>query len=156
MKTQIALIRNWKLQLGSIAAASVIAATTATVAEASNCVDQVNRIADAHNLTIALPEAGAPVEPGDLAHSQGVIAPPETGDPAVIEPPETPGSRMPTTPDLSGNAETDTGAGVLSSADRLLLEGILISARAEAESGDIERCFERLRKARSLIAERTG
>ena len=156
MKTRIALFRNEALSPAMVAVAGALWFTTASGAQASNCIDQVNRLANEHRLSIALPDAGAPVEPDDLAQSNGVIAPPDTGDTVVIEPPETPGSRMPTTPDLTGDDNAETGAGVLSSADRLLLEGILISARAEAENGDIERCFERLRKAQSLIAERTG
>ncbi len=137
-------------------AISVIAiCLTPASASAANCIDQVRMIADDFKLVIDPPDAGSVITPEDLAQSGGVIEPPAVGDPAVREPPA-PNSNMPTTPELPPTGQADVGPLDLSPGDRLLLEGILTAARAEARRGDVDGCFRRLQKAQQLIRNRSG
>lgn len=135
---------------------SVFAMSLTTIpASAASCIDQVRDIAHDFKLDIDPPDAGSVITPEDLAQSGGVIEPPSVGDPALIEPP-TPNSAMPTTPKLPPTGQAGVGPLNLSPGDRLLLEGILTSARAEARRGDVDGCFRRLQKAQELIRDRGG
>ncbi len=77
---------------------------SANNASASNCIDEVQRIAHDYALAINPPDAGTVITPEELARSGGVIEPPAVGDPAVTEPPM-PGSAMPTTPELPSSGQ---------------------------------------------------
>lgn len=123
-------------------------------ASAANCIDQVRILADGLKLVIDPPDAGSVITPEDLAQSGGVIEPPAVGDPAVREPPA-PNSGMPTTPEVPPTGQAGAGPLNFSPGDRLLLEGILTSARAEAGRGDVDGCFRRLQKAQQLIRNRS-
>ena len=83
-----------------------------------------------------------------LAKSGGVIEPPAMSDKSVIAPGNMQAYRMPTAPDVTPN---DNAAQKNSkSADRTALQAALVAARAQAERGNEEGCFEALAKAKSL------
>ena len=143
-------------RMGQTLAISVMATClTATITSAANCMDQVRIIAHDFNLDIDPPDAGTVITPEDMAQSGGVIEPPSVGDQAVREPP-VPNSAMPTTPELPPIGQAGVGPLNLNPGDRLLLEGILTSARAEAGRGDVDGCFRRLQIAQQLIRNRSG
>ena len=144
-----------------------IAGTTALIlpfsAAHAQCVKQVDEMADALGMSTTLPEpsdlASAPDEaPGEdavseLAESQGVIAPPETGDDMpILEPGAGQDSDMPTAPDIEatpppeGDPEADLAAATTQ------VEALLTAARGAANAGDEEACLERLQEAAALAA----
>jgi hypothetical protein len=96
-------------------------------AAASSCLEEVQRLAQAHDLSTDPPA--------------GVIEPPRTPDGSVITPPRNVDPGMTTMP---------RGA-----ADRTTLQSILTAARAQAERGAESHCREQLDKAHRLI-ERSG
>lgn len=145
------------LSIGVISLAFAVAP-----ARADSCIEQVEDLAGQYGLSTDLPDAAtqdtpdAPVS-DDLAQSGGLIKPPADPDsPEVIDPPQNTQPATPTLPDATPGPQTEGGAAGLSSADLVLLESILVGARAEAERGDEVDCFNRLSRARDFIAGRNA
>jgi hypothetical protein len=129
----------------------ILAATLALwpgLAAAEGCLDQVQDLARAHNVSTDPPTASPDQSPSvtsrELGRSGGVIEPPATSDRAVIAPPATVDSRMPTMP-----AVTDKPGGP--TPQRTALQALLVAARAEAERGQEANCVDTLKKARELL-----
>jgi len=127
---------------------------------AAGCLDEVKRLAAAHDLATdpptVDPESKRPeskVKPEELGRSGGVIEPPATNDRSVIRPPDTP-SQMPTMPNIATPApmKKDRGTDGLSAPKTTSLQGLLVAARADAEEGRETDCRAKLDKARQLIA----
>lgn len=75
------------------------------VAAAEGCLDQVQALAKAQNISTDPPTASPDKAPGvtsrELGRSGGVIEPPATSDRSVVTPPPSADSRMPTLPDVT-------------------------------------------------------
>jgi hypothetical protein len=151
------------------AALALAAMSFAGQALAASCGSEIQALEQRHNLSAALPKADAPagapqtpataesrgIAPDDkIAQSGGVLAPPEGGRTAVIEPPSTGPGSTPTAPSVpphtaegpSGSAATD-----LSAAKRTQVQAHLNAAREADSRGDEKACFERLGEARKAI-----
>jgi hypothetical protein len=142
------------------------AASFAGPALAASCGNEIQALEQQHNLTAALPKPGAPasgaetpataesrgIAPDDkLAQSGGVLAPPEGGRTAVIEPPSTgPGSTptAPSVPPHTAEGPSGSAATELSAAKRTQVQAHLNAAREADSRGDEKTCFERLGEAR--------
>lgn len=137
-----------------------ICMASAVPAWATGCLDEVERLAKAHDIATNPPTVDpdskrpeSKVTPEELGRSGGVIEPPVTNDRSVIRPPDTP-SNMPTMPNLATPApmKQDRGKDGLTAPDTTSLQGLLVAARADAEEGREAGCREKLDKARGLIA----
>ncbi|MEX2615225.1 MAG: hypothetical protein WD767_03925 [Alphaproteobacteria bacterium] len=134
------------------------AGIAAAPASAETCLEQAHEIADIYGLSIDPPDIGRENVPGTEAPDEappqgGVFEPAPTGDQGVMEPPDDRRYGMPTTPDVNGGAkpaENQDLAG-LNPSDRILLESILIAARAEAKRGNEIDCYNQLEKAGKVI-----
>lgn len=119
-------------------------------AAAEGCLDQVQELARAQNISTDPPTASPDKAPGpgvtsrELGRSGGVIEPPATSDRSVIVPPATADSRMPTLPDVTEKPGTPPP-------QRAALQALLVAARAEAERGQEANCVDTLKKARELL-----
>lgn len=147
-----------------------------TAVPAATCEEALEELADAYGLSIAVPQHQVPG--GDtnaspavpdaagtgpslserLAETGGVLQPPPTGDPAVIEPPPV-ASDMPTAPKIEPD-EPETSeeplalapAGPeLDAATRTQVESLLYAGMAAAAEGREEQCLERLQEAQSIL-----
>lgn len=147
-------VNAWRILPGVVLSLALLPGTV-TETSAANCIDQVRKIAVDYNLTIDPPNASTVITPGELAESGGVIEPPRVGDHAVVDP-NMPNSGMPTVPDIARTDQTGSGRQTLSGQDRLVLQGILNSARSEARRGDTAGCFDRLGKAQQFLRKRSG
>jgi hypothetical protein len=132
--------------------------TVADGADAAGCLDEVNRLAARYNLSSDPPDASpdkplAPVRPGDMARSGGVIEPAPTPDKSVITPPRDAHDPMPTVPDVKGTPkkQEEAAAGKLDASEMTTLQSLLVAARAQAKRGVEAECMDRLREARELI-----
>ncbi|MFN4018446.1 MAG: hypothetical protein ACK4JB_24130 [Reyranella sp.] len=118
------------------------------LAAAEGCLDQVQDLARAHNVSTDPPTASPDQSPSvtsrELSRSGGVIEPPATSDRSVISPPATVDSRMPTMPDVTDKPGTPPP-------QRAALQALLVAARAEAERGQEANCVDTLKKARELL-----
>ncbi|MGE0575719.1 MAG: hypothetical protein AB7F22_09545 [Reyranella sp.] len=136
----------WRV-LGFAAICLAVLAIGADGAAAENCLEQVKRIAEAHDIATDPPKA-APgkgnkdVTPRELSDSGGVVEPPIIHDRSVISPPDQ-RSPMPTMPDV---APDKTQA-----ANRTALQAILVAARSEAERNNEEGCREGLARAAKVL-----
>lgn len=135
-----------------------IMVSTPSGVQAGSCLDQVRAHASEYNLSINPPDAPSDTVPGtldlnDLGKSGGVIEPPPTGDPAVIEPPDNFKHSMPTLPVTppTPKARGDGDAPRMNAADLVLLESVLVAARSEALRGQEKDCFDRLHAAQKLV-----
>lgn len=130
--------------------------STAAPATAATCLDRLEQIAAAYSIDTDPPDLARNAPPAtsssDLARSGGVIEPPPTGDQAVIAPPET-GSAMATVPDLGPQNGESSPAPLngLTAADTVILDSLLVAARADAERGDEDGCLERLGEAEDVL-----
>lgn len=150
--------RRWRVQASRVLLASLAMAVIADAASAAGCLDEVDSLAARYNLSSNPPDAspgkgGAPVRPGDLARSGGVIEPAPTPDRAIITPPRTARDPMPTVPEVKDAPKPpeQAGTGKLSAADMTTLQSLLVAARAQAKNGAEAECRDRLREARELI-----
>jgi hypothetical protein len=151
--------RRWGYHASTILLAPILMAATTDAASAAGCLDEVRNLAQRYHVSSDPPtvpaDKAAPktVQPGDLARSGGVIAPPPSPDNAVITPPRSAHDAMPTVPDVKDappkSAPAD--AGKLGAAETTALQAILVAARAQAERGAEAECRDRLREARELI-----
>jgi hypothetical protein len=151
------------------AALVLAAASFAAPALAASCGSEIQTLEQQYKLSAALPKADAPaggaetpataesrgIAPDDkMAQSGGVLAPPEGGRTAVIEPPSTGPGSTPTAPSVPPHtAEGPSGAPAteLSAAKRTQLQSHLNAAREADGRGDEKACFERLGEARKAI-----
>ncbi len=155
--------------LAMVAGGAILAGATAVAA--ADCTEAVDRFAQDAGLTAAMPErpgehsagpttapatseARGGIAPTDrLAESGGVIRPPDTGAPAAITPPPTPDS-MPTAPQIRPGTPGGGAAARSSEVDaatQAQAEAMLFAAKAAAEEGKEEQCFERLQQAKKLV-----
>lgn len=140
---------------------------SSTAASAETCVEAVDRFAAAHDLSAtppqAVPEHGgsgptadrpATLESrgvtGALGESGGVIRPPDTDTGMAVRPPAEKQSRMPTAPDVQGEQSPGAGQSGADAVRRERVESMLTAARAAAERGDSEQCYQRLREAQDI------
>lgn len=141
-----------------------------TAAAAVTCEETVARFAQENGLTAAMPErppehaAGPVTVPATvesrgvigtdrLADSGGVIKPPDTGAANIITPPPTP-DPMPTAPKMEPAPPSASGARKapeIGAATRAQVEAMLFAAKAAAQEGKQEQCFERLQQAEKLL-----
>lgn len=145
----------------------VIAAAAAllpSAAAAQDCIDQVEKFAAKRGVSTDLPRAGteekAPAESsnqtlsGKLSESGGVLEPPETESKTpTLEPPPGRSAPMPTAPEIEPEPGNDGGSLAEQSAENAQIESLLIAARQAAQSGDKQRCFERLQKAMAIAED---
>lgn len=144
---------------GAMALALIV--LSAAPVRAGSCLDQVNELAAAHELTVDPPNVTRR-EPGegprDLGKSGGVIEPPKIDDPAVIKPPPGVQYGMPTMPDVKPNAPSATPPNGtkqgLNAQDIAILESILVAARDEAQRGEEAGCFRKLQMAQEFLKDR--
>jgi hypothetical protein len=149
-------------------AAFVLAmASFAAPAVAASCGGEIQALEERYNLSAALPRADAPsgaaetpattesrgIAPDDrMKQSGGVLAPPEGGRTAVIEPPPTGPGSTPTAPAVPPHtAEGPSGSTgtALNAAKRSQVQAHLNAAREAEGRGDEKTCFERLGEARA-------
>lgn len=137
-----------------------ICMAAAVPAWADGCLDEVKRLAEAHDVATDPPTVDpdskrpeSKVRPEELGRSGGVIEPPAVSDRSVIRPPDTP-SNMPTMPNIATPApmKQDRGTDGLSAPKTTSLQALLVAARADAEAGREEDCRQKVDKARELIA----
>lgn len=117
-------------------------------AAAESCLEQVLRLAEAHDISTDPPtvprQGNKDITTRDLAESGGVVEPPATRDRSVIAPPaDQQRAPMPTLPDV---APDKTQA-----ANRTTLQAILVAARAEAERNNEAGCREGLARAAKIM-----
>lgn len=129
-------------------------------AGAAACLDAVERLAADYRLSIDPTDAPPPSGPDlpgleRLGPADGIIEPPATGDPAVIEPPEGLRYGMETLPDVPPDRPAPARPESLSPPDSVILQSILVAARAEAMRGSEQDCLEQLRRAGEFIEEHT-
>jgi hypothetical protein len=153
----------WKPALLSAALALGCSAS----ALAASCGSEIELFERQYNLTAALSQgasrsgsAEAPatsesrgVSPEDkLGTSGGVIAPPEGGRTAVIEPPKTGPGSTPAPPAVPPHTATgpSQGSAEISAAKRAQMQAHLNAAREADARGDEKQCFERLGAARAI------
>ncbi|NUB29525.1 hypothetical protein [Azospirillum brasilense] len=108
----------------------------------------------------ALPSGSSGTTPDQLARSGGVVAPPASGDQAVIEPPRT-GAPMPTAPAVRPDAAPNSGSSMESgsmgqAARNAQIESLVTAARSAAKDGNEQLCMESLDKARGLTRAAPG
>ena len=150
-------VKKTRNALGRLALLGLLAlASTSTSAWASSCLDQVESLADAYNLTIDPPDVATrgssdPIDSQDLAQSGGVIEPPATSDGSVIEPPDDLQYGMETVPTPEPGPLAPIEPDALSASDRMIAESVLMSARVDAERGEELDCFNKLQKAKGLL-----
>ncbi|KAA0676769.1 hypothetical protein DS843_25845 [Roseomonas genomospecies 6] len=148
-----------------------------------SCAALVDRFAADHNLSASPPPVAAPpgssgstaadgalpsgrsgqgsgATPDQLARSGGVVAPPASGDQAVIEPPRT-GAPMPTAPAVRPDAAPNSGSSMESgsmgqAARNAQIESLVTAARSAAKDGNEQLCMESLDKARNLTRAAPG
>jgi hypothetical protein len=120
---------------------------------AATCLASLQSIERQYNLAANPPRV--PLNNGQaslsdqLAQSKGVLTPPATNDPAVIQPPNV-DTTLPTTPPPDpGKAPVEGG---LSAADRDFLEGVIIAGRSAAERDDGVGCASQVQTAQQFIA----
>jgi hypothetical protein len=149
-------------------AALVAAALTSAgivPALAASCAAEIELLETRYKLTATLPqgetragsaEAPATAEsrgaaPGDkMTSSGGVLAPPEGGRTAVIDPPRSGATPSPSTvPPHAAEGPSQTTA-ELSAAKRTQMQAHLNAAREADARGDEKQCFERLGAAREI------
>lgn len=108
----------------------------------------------------ALPNGSSGTTPDQLARSGGVVAPPASGDQAVIEPPRT-GAPMPTAPAVRPDAAPNSGSSMESgsmgqAARNAQIESLVTAARSAAKDGNEQLCMDSLDKARGLTRAAPG
>ncbi|MGQ9369097.1 hypothetical protein [Azospirillum sp. ST 5-10] len=164
--------------------AALSAAALPAGAAAQTCTDMVERFAAANGLSTepppkAPPSSVAGLPPGtaggsgtppvadgsgvtseELADSGGVIAPPDVGAPAVIEPPPGTLNDMPTAPAIRpdpGMAAAPPSTDTFGRAARQAqMEAMVTGALAAADEGDEARCLDTLAKAEQLAEGGAG
>lgn len=145
-----------------VALALAFGGALASPAAAQSCTGLIDRFAAEHGLSEAPPAArtGDPTtEPRSrnmtdkLARSNGVIAPPETGNTPVV-PPASPGDRMPTTPKLDGSRQRDEADALpRQSQSNAEASSLLDAARDAARRGDEQGCLAKLQQAQQQLSE---
>lgn len=155
-----------------MAVAGTIAVFAHPAAASTQCLQQVDEMATALDMTTTLPEP-SDLAPSDLAQSDGaeapdvgavsalaesggVIAPPDggmAGDMPVIEPSAGQPDDMATAPDIEpeGSSGTDMSA-LEEAAARTQIEALLTAARQAAEAAQEDVCLARLQEATALAA----
>ncbi|WP_144243439.1 hypothetical protein [Azospirillum argentinense] len=108
----------------------------------------------------SLPSGSSGTTPDQLARSGGVVAPPASGDRAVIEPPRT-GAPMPTAPAVRPDAAPNSGSSMESgsmgqAARNAQIESLVTAARSAAKDGNEQLCMDSLDKARGLTRAAPG
>lgn len=146
---------------------ALLACGIAAPAVAASCSAEIALFERQYNLAGALPRADSPAGAAEapattgsrgvsstdkLAPSGGVLAPPEGGRTAVIEPPKTGPSSTPTPPAVPPHAAEgpSKGSAELSAAKRTQMQTHLSAAREADARGDEKACFERLGAARAI------
>lgn len=126
----------------------------------AQCLKQVEDMAAALGVSTALPEPSDLAEASsdeaavdELAESDGVIAPPATGeDMPVLEPSAGGASEMETAPDIGAQPPAD-GVDLQDAAAAVTqVEALLTAARQAADAADEETCLTRLQEAAALAA----
>jgi hypothetical protein len=143
-----------------IAAAAMLAPQ---MAFAQDCLDQVEAFAAKIGANTGLPPAGrGPNAPegtpkpdsSDLAESGGVIAPPKTGsDMPTFEPQPAPSTPMPTAPQIEPGMKGGASELGAQAAENAQIQSLLTAARQAANTGDNQRCLDRLQEATALAAD---
>ncbi|HYD98657.1 MAG TPA: hypothetical protein VEH84_04690 [Alphaproteobacteria bacterium] len=153
--------------LAILAPAVILAASPAL---AQSCAERLDRFAAAATGGGAAPTTGDMAQEraaeGDasdlLAQSDGVIAPPATGDMPVIDPGTTGGSGatgdgMPTAPAIPPQtAEGGPQAGDNGAAQQAQMESLVAAARDAQRRGDEAECTARLDEAEALASGAQG
>ncbi len=165
---------------GFLLAAGLMLCGTGPALAQGSCAALVDRFAADHNLSASPPPAAATpggsgstaadgalpsgssgnASPDQLARSGGVVAPPASGDQAVIEPPRT-AAPMPTAPAVRPDAAPNSGSSMESgsmvqAARNAQIESLVTAARSAAKDGNEQLCMESLDKARSLTRAAPG
>ncbi len=151
----------WKTAL----VAAAFASTCVVPALAASCAAEIELLETRYHLTAALPQgdarAGSAETPATsesrgtsasdkLAPSGGVLAPPEGGRTAVIEPPGSGATPAPpAVPPHAAQGPSQSSA-ELSVAKRTQMQAHLNAAREADARGDEKQCFERLGAAREI------
>lgn len=151
----------WKTAL----VAAVFASTCVVPALATSCAAEIEELETRYRLTAALPKGEAPAGAAEtpatsesrgtsasdkLAPSGGVLAPPEGGRTAVIEPPKAGATPTPSAVPPHAAQGPSPGSAGLNAAKRTQMQAHLNAAREAAARGDEKQCFERLGAAREI------
>ncbi len=165
---------------GVLLAAGLLLCGAGPALAQGSCAALVDRFAADNNLSATPPPVAAPpggsgssavdgalpggrsgsATPDQLARSGGVVAPPASGDQAVIEPPRT-GAPMPTAPAVRPDAAPNSGSSMESgsmgqAARNAQIESLVTAARSAAKDGNEQLCMESLDKARNLARAAPG
>ncbi|CAO3413212.1 hypothetical protein [Azospirillum argentinense] len=168
---------------GLLLAAGLVLCGAAPALAQGSCAALVDRFAAENNLSASPPPVATPpgssgstagdgalpdgglggssgTTPDQLARSGGVVAPPASGDQAVIEPPRT-GAPMPTAPAVRPDATPNSGSSMESgsmgqAARNAQIESLVTAARSAAKDGNEQLCMESLDKARGLTRAAPG
>lgn len=138
----------WRVAGITATCLAILAIGSTAGAAAQSCLEQVLRVAKAHDIATdppTIPKQGNnDITTRDLAESGGVVEPPATRDKSVISPPATEQrSTMPTMPDVTPDKTQ--------AANRTTLQAILVAARAEAERSNEAGCREGLGRAARIL-----
>jgi len=135
----------WRVA-GFIATCFAVLAIGTDGAAAESCLEQVLRVAKAHDISTDPPtvteKGNDTVTPRELADSGGIVEPPAVHDRSVITPPDQ-RSAMPTLPDVTPDKTQ--------AANRTALQAILVAARAEAERDNEAGCRDGLARAAKVL-----
>ncbi|WP_143271833.1 hypothetical protein [Azospirillum brasilense] len=168
---------------GLLLAAGLVLCGAGPALAQGSCAALVDRFAAENNLSASPPPVATPpgssgstagdgalpdgslggssgTTPDQLARSGGVVAPPASGDRAVIEPPRT-GAPMPTAPAVRPDAAPNSGSSMESgsmgqAARNAQIESLVTAARSAAKDGNEQLCMESLDKARGLTRAAPG
>lgn len=126
----------------------------AAAAQEQTCgalVDQLSEKLGLETQTAEAPPSRTDSLTETLKDSGGVIAPPDVGAPARIEPPAT-ADRMPTAPPAAPRADDQSDPSAKAAARLAQIEALLTAARAAAAGGNEGECTARLAEAEQLAA----
>jgi len=159
----------WSRVMGKpamLAASSAIALFVAVnAAAAQSCGDEVQHLAQQYNLSTGTPREGAsetsPAPTGSsgaggttaaerAARAEGVMAPPDAGATAVIQPPTAAPEKPPAAPETVRPPDSAGDPGGLGAHDRTRMESLLQQALAAERQGKLTECLDLLRKAAAL------